>query len=124
MATGQNFNFQFSFVMPTDQVMEIARTHVDSANEDYRSVAKALLDTTEEATKVKDCIEKDIDVDVAPYLDFWFADAVECAKRLLDSGDHDAGLLAHCLIDAEKATIKSKENMLAEIKRLGLKRRE
>jgi hypothetical protein len=117
----KKFKLTFNFVMPAERVMQIARDRVDSPDENYRSVAKALLDVTAEAAKVKDALTEDRDVDVAPYLDFWFADAVACATKLLQSDDPDARDLAQCLIDAEKATIKSKECVLAEIKRLGLR---
>lgn len=120
----KKFKLTFDFVMPADRVIRIALEHVDSPDENYRSVAKALLDVTAEAGKVKDALTEDRDVDLAPYLDFWFADAIECAKKLLRSDDPDAGDLARCLIDAEKAAIKSKECVLAEIKRLGLRPRE
>ncbi len=61
------------------------------------------------------------DADLAPYFDFWFADSVACAQNLLNSDEKEARYLAECLIQLERAAIKSKESFLAEMKRLGIR---
>lgn len=57
---------------------------------------------------------------MAPYLDFWFADAVACAEKMTKYEDTDSRDLAQCLIQAEREVIASKESVLAEINRLGI----
>jgi hypothetical protein len=100
--------------------MTIARASVTSPDENYRSVAKAVLDVTAEALSIQKAIAEDGRVDLAPYFDFWFGDAVGCANKLLQYDDKEARHLGQCLIDLEKASIKSKESFLAEMKRLGI----
>lgn len=71
---------------------------------------------------IKNAIMENRDADLSPYLDFWFADAVACAEKLLQTDDiKRRGFLALALIDMEKAIIKTKESLLAEFKRLGIK---
>jgi hypothetical protein len=111
----------FDFVMPVERIMAVARDHLDSPDGNYRSVAMAVLDVTAVATTIQKEIAADGNVDLAPYFDFWFGDAVDCAHKLLHYSDSDARDLGQCLIDMEKAAIKSKENFLTEMKRLGIR---
>jgi hypothetical protein len=115
------FRFKFEFIMPAERIMAVARNNLDSPDENLRSVAKAVLDVTAEASKIKSAMAEDKDADLGPYFDFWFADALNCANQLLDCEEPDARNLARCLIDIERATVKSKESFLVEMKRLGLR---
>jgi hypothetical protein len=121
MAEEKVFKFDFQFIEPSEAVMAAAQKFRDSPDEDRRCVAKALLDVTAAGRAIKDALIEDRDVDAAPYFDFWFADAISAAEKLLHSDDKEARYLAQCLIDSEKAIIKSKESFLAEVKRLGVK---
>jgi hypothetical protein len=121
MAELQKFSFSFSFIEPAPKLLEAARKFADSPDENRRAVAKAVLDVTAAGRAIKDAIIENRDADLAPYFDFWFADSVACAQRLLDSADEEARYLAECLIRLEQAAIKSKESFLAEMKRLGIK---
>ena len=117
---GKQFQFSFEFITPAERVMAFARASIASHDENYRSVAKAVLDVTAEALSIQKAIAEDGRVDLAPYFDFWFGDAVGCANKLLQYDDKEARHLGQCLIDLEKASIKSKESFLAEMKRLGI----
>ena len=57
---------------------------------------------------IKKAMEENRDADLAPYLDFWFADAIACAQKLLQYEDAESRNVARCLIDAEQAVIASK----------------
>jgi hypothetical protein len=67
-------------------------------------------------------LEENRGADLAPYLDFWFGDAIVCTEVLQHSEEKDVHYVGPCMIRLEKAAIKSKENVLAEFKRLGVKR--
>lgn len=121
MAEEKAFKFDFQFIEPSEAVMEAAQKLRESPDEDRRCTAKALLDVTAAGRAIKDAIIEDRDVDLAPYFDFWFADAVSAAEKLQHADDKDARHLAQCVLDSEKAIIKSKESFLAEMKRLGIK---
>src|ERR1700730_2008793 len=116
MAGKKKFQFSFQFIEPAEPVMAAARKFVASPDENYRSVAKALLDVRDAGLAIKNAIVEDRDADLAPYFDFWFADAIGCANKLLQSDDDEARYIAQCLIDTEKAILKSKESFLAEMK--------
>ena len=121
MGEPQKFNFSFSFIEPAANLLEAARHFADSPDENRRAVAKAVLDVTAAGRAIKDALLQNRDADLAPYFDFWFADSVACAQKLLASDDKEARYLAECLIQLEQAAIKSKESFLAEMKRLGIK---
>jgi hypothetical protein len=126
------FQFSLEYIEPAEYMVSVARKFADSPDENRRAVAKALLDVSAAGLAVKKAMEPRTDTesamkantntDMAPYLDFWFADAISSAQKLLRYDDAESRDLAQCLIDAEKAVMKSKESVLAEIKRLGLKR--
>jgi hypothetical protein len=109
------------FIEPAEHLTATARKFADSPDENRRSVAKALLDVTAAGLAIKKAMENNADADLAPYLDFWFVDSISCAQQLLKYDDAESRNLAQCLIDAEKAVIESKERVLSEIKRAGLK---
>ena len=121
MAGMQNLKFSFQFIEPAPYLLEAARKLVDSPDENCRAVAKAVLDVTDAGRKIKDALLENRDADLAPYFDFWFADSIACAQKLLQSDDKEARYLSECLIKLEEAAIKSKEGLLAEFKRLGIK---
>jgi hypothetical protein len=121
MAELKEFQFTFQFIEPAEYLLEAARKFADSPDENRRAVAKAVLDVTAAGRKIKDALAANRHAELAPYFDFWFADSVACAKKLLNSEDKEARYLAECLIELDKATIKSKESFLAEVKRLGIK---
>src|SRR5579863_9296367 len=109
----------FEFVIPTDKVLDIARTWLSSDDERRRGVAKAIIDVTKEARTVQQSMAADGHVDLAPYFDFWTGDAIASAKHLMKSNDADDRMLAECLINQEEAIVKSKAAFLAEMKRHG-----
>jgi hypothetical protein len=121
MAERKEFKFTFQFVEPVRHLLEAARKFVDSPDENRRAVAKAVLDVTAAGRNIMDAMLEHRGAYLAPYFDFWFADAVACAQKLLNSEDNEARYLAECLIKLEEAAIKSKEGFLAEMKRLGIK---
>jgi hypothetical protein len=121
MSELKKFNFSFSFIEPAPNLLEAARKFAKSPDENRRAVAKAVLDVTAAGRAIKDALLQNSDADLAPYFDFWFADSIACAQKLLDSDDKEARYLAQCLIELEQAAIKSKESFLAETKRLGIK---
>ena len=116
-----NFKFSLGFVMPEEFVLESARGGVESPDVDIQAVSKALLDLTTVAKKVQADILEDISVDLGPYFDFWFADSVAAASRLLNHEQEQVRYLAQCLIDQEKSVLQSREGFLLELKRLGIK---
>lgn len=120
-AAGMDWRLKMEFVVPTESTLSLARSLSDSPDVDCRAVAKAILDSNTEATIVREGIANNLDVDLAPYLDFWFADALECANRLRRHPDSEIRNMANCLIELEADAIKSKECVLTEIKRLGSK---
>jgi hypothetical protein len=120
MPEKKEFKFSFQFIEPAEHLLEAARKFADSPNENCRAVAKAVLDVVAAGRKIKNALAENRDADLAPYFDFWFADSVACAQRLLPSDDKQARYLAACLIELEAAAIKSKESFLAEMKRLGI----
>lgn len=119
--TKMQFKFSLDFVMPAEILLDAARKGKHSSNVDIRTVSKALLDLTSEATEIQSEILKDGNVDLGPFFDFWFVDAIECANRLQSHDDEIIVALANCIINAEKGIIKSKESFLWEMKRLGIK---
>jgi len=120
MAGGdKELQFRMNFILPEDRIMNIARQHLNSPDESCRAVAKALFDVTTEAKTVQEALQEDRSAKLDSYLDFWFADAIEHANKLLTSSDTDARVLALCLIDMEKSVISTKESLLAEMKRTG-----
>jgi hypothetical protein len=118
----KQFQFSLNMIEPAEHLMAAARKLVDSPDENRRAVAKALLDVTSEGLALKKAMETNTNADMAPYLDFWFADAIACAKKLLQYEDAESRDLGECLIETEKAVMKSKQSVLGEIKRLGMKR--
>ena len=117
----KKFKFNFNFIMPADHLMSLARESVESPNADLRTVANALIDVTNEADKIAQGFADDGNVDLAPFFDFWFVDAIDAAKRLRESPDDNLRHLAECLIQQEQSIIESKEDFLTETKRLGIK---
>jgi hypothetical protein len=118
---GVPFKFSLILIEPAERLMAIARKWRDSPDENRRCVTKALLDVTDLGRVIADNMMNDRNTDLAPYLDFWFADAVACAENLSKYEDAESRDLAQCLIDSEKSLIKSKERVLAEINRLGIR---
>jgi hypothetical protein len=114
MAEPQKFSFSFNFVEPAPHLLDAARKFADSPDENRRAVAKAVLDVTAAGRAIKDAMLLGRDADLAPYFDFWFADSIACAKKLVDSDDIEARCLAECLVQVEQATIKAKQSFLAE----------
>lgn len=121
MAKMEKVQFSFAFVEPSETVVAAAQRFLSSPDEKLRSVAKALLDVTAAGLPIKKGMMEDSDTKLDPYLDFWFGDAISCAERLLHSDNEEVRHIAQCLIDAEKAVIKSKESILSEMKRLKIK---
>jgi len=119
----QKVTFKFDFVIPAEMILKTANDNLGSNDENVRAVAKAILDVTREATKVKEGIAADGNVDLAPYFDFWFADAIAAANTLLNSENENIRYMAECLIEQEKAILKSKMDFLDEMKRCGIKPR-
>lgn len=117
----QEFKFKFSFAIPADHLLAFARESVESPNADLCTVANAMLDVTSEAEKIRQGFANNGKVDLAPFFDFWFADAIDAAKRLKKSPDDNTRHLADCLITQEQSIIESKEDFLTETKRLKLK---
>ena len=117
----QKVSLNLNFVIPADLVVNTANENLDSDDENIRTVSKAILDLTREATKVKDGMATNGNVDLAPYFDFWFADAIAAANTLLKYDDANIRYMAECLIEQEKAIHKSKTSFLEEMKRLGIK---
>src|SRR5262249_42595452 len=111
----------FQFIEPSEQVLATARAFADSPDENRRSVAKALLDVTAAGRTIREAMQENRGADLAPYFDFWFADAVACAQRLLQEEEPESRHLAQCLIESEKAILQSKERFLAEVKRHGIR---
>lgn len=101
--------------------MEAAKKLLDSNDENERAVAKAVIDVTAETIKVQQAVAAKGKVNLAPYFDFWFGDALASANALLKSTDENTHYLARCLIDQEKSINESKESFLLEMKRLGVK---
>jgi hypothetical protein len=118
---GQEFRLDLKFNAPTGRMMAIAQAGLASPDESFRVVAKAIIDLTSAMRSLEKEMVADGDVNLDPYLDFCFGDALDHAHQLLKRDDDDARNLAQCLIDMEKAVVKSKENVIAEIKRLGIK---
>jgi hypothetical protein len=116
MANQQELKFSFHFIEPAENLLEAARKLVDSPDENRRSVAKAVVDVTATGRAIKDALLENRNADLAPYFDFWFADSINCAQKLLHSDDKESRYLAECLIKLEQAAIKSKESLLAEMK--------
>jgi hypothetical protein len=121
MAELKEFKFSFQFIEPAGHLLEAARKFADSPDENRRPVAKAVLDVTAAGRAIKNALMESRNADLAPYFDFWFADSITCAQKLLHSNDKEALCLAECLIKLDEATIKSKESFLAEMKRLRVK---
>jgi hypothetical protein len=117
----QKVTLNFSFVIPAEMILKTANDNLDSSDESIRSVAKAILDVTREAKRVQEGIAADGNVDLAPYFDFWFADAIAAANSLLNSEKENIRYMAESLIEQEKAILKSKIDFLDEMKRCGIK---
>jgi len=110
------------FIVPEASLLDFARQQLDSADQDCRDVAKALLDTTDVTVRTKDTLAENIDrkqpLDLAPYFDHWIGDAIEAAQRLLSSETQEARNMAKCLIEQSQAIAASKESFLKEAKRV------
>lgn len=117
----QKVNLDFEFVIPSDAVVAAARNFVSAKDENVRAVAKALLDLTAVASRVKDAMTQGGNVDLAPYFDFWFADAIAAANSIKSSDDKNIRHLAESLIAQESAIIRSKTAFLSEMKRRGIR---
>jgi hypothetical protein len=113
--------FALEFIEPPPPVRVLARKLLDSPDDNCRSLAKAVLDVAKAGRKIKTSIAGDKEIDLAPYFDFWFGDALDTAQKLLHSDDKVIRQLAQCLIEMEKAVVESKENFLVEMKRLGFR---
>ncbi len=118
-----NVELSFNFILPLGPVLHLAENSVHSDDENLRSVSKAVLDVAREAKKIQSAFEEDRDVDLAPYLDFWFANTIDAANVLLSSTDETTRNLGKCLIEQEKAITNSKAEFLEEMKRRGIRRR-
>jgi len=116
--TGE-MQFSVNFVVPSDDVILLARENLDSENADKKIVAKALLDATDVSIATRDALGKAGNVDLAVYFDHWFGDAIESATRLLKSEDNASRYLAKCLIDQEQSVIKSRADFLEKLKQAG-----
>ncbi len=116
--------YSLDFLIPVDWILDIARRSTDSSDERHRVLGKAILDFTKIAHLTKDNLIQDKDTDLAPYLDFWFGDAIDIAKASLKDGDSNLRTLAECVIDQEKSVVKSKEAFLREVKRVSGSRNE
>ena len=110
---GRDSRFDLEFIEPAEHLLARARALADSPDTDCRAVAKAILDSNAESTIVREGITNKLNVDFTPYLDFWFADALECANRLLTHPDIETRDMADCLIKLEAAAIKSKTDLFA-----------
>ena len=117
----QKVSLNFDFVIPADLIVTTANKNLTSTNENIRAVSKAILDLTREATTVKNGMTASGNVDLAPYFDFWFADAVAAANALLNNEDNNIRYMAECLIEQEQAILKSKTAFLEEMKSRGIK---
>lgn len=120
-AEPQKASFDFEVVIPTDMVVLAAKKHTDSDNENVRAVAKALLDLTAVSTMIRDRIKNRQPVDLAPYFDFWFADAITAANLIESSDNESIRFLAKSLIAQEDAILRSKMEFLSEMKRRGIR---
>jgi hypothetical protein len=109
----------FDILIPSNNIVSAARNHIDSNLEHVRAVAKALLDLTAVASKVKNALALGEDIDLAPYFDFWFADAIDAANAIKDSSDESVRYIAETLIEQENLVLRSKTSFLAQIKKLG-----
>ena len=116
-------SLQFDWVRPSNLIIAVACDGVDSTEADVRDVSKALLDLIAEAARIQMGILADGSVDLAPYFDFWFADSIVAANRLLSHDEETIRLLAECLICQEQSLIESKESFLKSMHRLGIKRK-
>jgi hypothetical protein len=119
----QKVTFDFDFVIPAEMTLKTAKDNLGSSDENVRAVAKAIVDVTREATRVQESLRADGNIDLAPYFDFWFADAVAAANKLLNSGNENIRYMAKCLIEQEQAILKSKRSFLDEMKRRGIRPR-
>jgi hypothetical protein len=119
--SSKKVSLEFEFVIPSERTSQKAKKHLDSSDTRVQAVAKALIDFAELSTEVKDFLENKTGGDLAPYLDFWFADAVIAAKMLKNSRDEEIRDLATTLIEQEKAAIESKEFLLRKMKSLGIR---
>ncbi len=119
----QEINLKFDFVMPADPVLRTAIKAAGSQDENLRAVGKAMLDVTREAKSIQEALVAGRPVELSPYFDFWFGDAVAAANVVLKSDDESSRALARCLIEQEQAIIKSRKGFLDEAKRLGVKRK-
>jgi len=59
--------------------------------------------------------------DLAPYFDFWFADAITAANLIESSDNERIRFLAESLIAQEDAILRSKMEFLSEMKRRGIR---
>ena len=107
MAGGKaQFQFSLEFIEPAERMVSVARKFAESPDENRRAVAKVLLDVSAAGLMVKKAMEPKPDAenaagantttDMAPYLDFWFADAIGCAQKLLQYDDAESRDLAQC----------------------------
>ena len=111
----------FEFLVPEENVLSAARALLDSADQERRDVAKAMLDAAEVTIRTRAALSEgektEGTFDLAPYFDHWIGDALDSAQRLVSSEDNSVRLVAECLIGQFKAMIQSKEAFLREAKR-------
>lgn len=113
---------EFEFLDLSEMVLKAAKDHIGHQDENIRAVAKALLDITDVATELRLQMAKPGIVDLSPYFDFWFADAITAAIANMTSDDKTIRYLSRALIDQESAIIRSKTAFLEAIKNRGLGR--
>jgi hypothetical protein len=118
--TEKQAQFDFQFVIPTDDVLIQAQTLLQSDVQNHRDIAKVVTELTAIQKQIQDDISKDGTVDLAPWLDYWFGDTIETAQHLKQSDAIDVSRVAHILLDQEAAIIRSKESFLNEMKRLAV----
>ncbi len=115
--------YSLDFPLPADSILDIAENSTHSDDERLRVIGQAVLDFTAIANLTKDDFLQGNAIDLAPYLDFWFSDAIDIAKASLNDPDSNLRTLAQCLIDQEKCAIESKVFVLRESKRISESRK-
>lgn len=117
----QHARIGFEFVIPADQLLASAREMLASPIQEYRDIAKAVLEVTDISLDLQHRLSSQIEADFAPYFDYWFGDAIEAAKRHKASSDKGVAAVAESLIAQEEAIVHSKEAFLLEAKRLNIR---
>lgn len=117
----QQFKVDFQFVIPTEAVLLSAQTMLQSPHQEYRDIAKVVIELTTLQRFIQTEMINDGNVDLSPWFDYWFGDTLETAESVKSSTDQEACLVAAILLDQEEAIIHSKESFLNEMKRLNIR---